>query len=722
MPSRPRRQTSESSADLRKRTTTDPSNFPRVLSNYVPTCAQKCLSTYINQQYDCTNGDVSCLCSQYGNSGFTLGELALVCVSISCPSANQQDPEPAKAKAYDICAAQNDAAAATQQTLIPPATSSTSVSSSSIQTTTTATTSTSSEPTSTTRSTDTPSATTTSASSESTPERTAITSGQAIGISVAAVGFVLIAVGIFYALGCIRRRKRKAAERATKHDSYDFIDDASVHGSEFPHGFINHGNPGGLDMSGAVSSSEKRNTNWPTLQAHQQPYYRHEKNSSQDTQTWRSDSPVSYRSASSMRTTSQLLPEKPSGLLLRPPPRSPELDNMRTPATIFEEDRFSAHIAPPVPSLPKNPRQPQYAHQFARPIEHMKQTSLTLDIPNQTTQCQAVQFSEPSLLRAASQSTMAHPPALMPGQSMPTFPPPPAFQHAGPTFPPPPTSAARPIYERPTYGNSSSSVLDYYASPEDDSPTDLYSSTPIEDETQVRKAAPAAIAISKPSFPPLAVRASLASDVSRRTSFESTDPDESTPEEEDKRLTPVKEAASPIAEIRYPKVPRSANQSVPRSPVYQPAYQFPITRDSRSIADRRQERVPHTRDSATRDREHGHTASSSGSSLAAKRRGDSAANKLHITTITPTRAPRTPPRQENVAVYTRETPLRGYGRTASSAGVKTPDWPLKIEMKSPPGGLKSPLWEPKLTPRREGDDLYLSVSVATPQHAQFPRR
>jgi hypothetical protein len=543
---------------------------------------------------------------------------------------------------------------------------------------------------------------------------------------VAAVGFVLISAGIFYILCCLRRRKRKATLRLTRQHSYDFVDNASAHG--FQHTFSHYQKP--VDDSKVLSegaySSEKRVTNWPSLPTQTQRHYRHEKKISQDRRTGRSDSPESYRSGSSIRTTSQLLPEKPSGLLLRPPARSPELGIMRTPATIFEEDRFSAHIAPPVPSLPKNPRQPQYAHQFAKAAEHRRQPSLTLDIPKQNVMAPPEESLGPcpALRKTPQQSLLAHPPALMPGQSMPTYPPPPTFSQSVQTFAPPPVSATRPTYERSTNGNSSNSVLDYYASPEGESPTDLYSSTPIEDVTQVRRAAPAAISISKPSYPPMAVRASMTSDVSRRTSFESTDPDEPTPpEEEDKRLTPVKEAASPIADIRYPKIPRSSNQSIPRSPVYQFVNQFPT--QAVSQAEHRHYETLHGRVPEGRDREGGHTACSSGSSLVAKRRGGNVANNLHITTNSSKGTLRTPPTKDSMAAYMREPPLRGYGRPANSAR-STPDWPLKLEMRTSTGSgegpMKSPLWEPKLTPRREGDDLYLSVSVATPQHSHFLRQ
>lgn len=69
-------------------------------------------------------------------------------------------------------------------------------------------------------------------------------------------------------------------------------------------------------------------------------------------------------------------------------------------------------------------------------------------------------------------------------------------------------------------------------------------------------------------------------------------------------------------------------------------------------------------------------------------------------------------------VRRQESPLKGYGRVAR-ASKHDSGWPLAVEMKTQ-APIKSPLWEPKLTPRREGDDLYLAVSAATPQHANFP--
>ncbi|KAL5119932.1 hypothetical protein ACEQ8H_002030 [Pleosporales sp. CAS-2024a] len=65
----------------------------------------------------------------------------------------------------------------------------------------------------------------------------------------------------------------------------------------------------------------------------------------------------------------------------------------------------------------------------------------------------------------------------------------------------------------------------------------------------------------------------LRDSASSQTSFETADPSDATPEDEDddkkqlfddSKLSPV--AESPISKLRYPKVPRASNQLVPRSP------------------------------------------------------------------------------------------------------------------------------------------------------------
>jgi hypothetical protein len=374
----------------------------------------------------------------------------------------------------------------------------------------------------------------------------------------------------------------------------------------------------------------------------------------------------SCRSSSSIRTNSRLLPEKPSRVPQRPE-RPAEPLTVQTPATVFEEDRFSV-VPRPIPSLPKNPRQPQFAHQFTRSPEMTVQPSLSLAIPRQVSRSETIE--------------------------------------AVGNFPLPP-DAPRPFYENSKAASSTNSFLNYYEGPDSGSPEDYYPYTPIDEHSQIRRPAPAAITITKPTFPPIAVRTSMASDLSRRTSFESTDPDEPTPpdeaDEQDKRLTPV--AESPIASIRYPKIPRGSNQAVPRSPpqpLYKPAEQ---RRQAPNVAmsSHRGERRPFTPES---QQIRAHSPSLSGSTLAAKRLGDHAAHSLEKgLRITPTG---TPPQE-------RGRHQRQYENVARNQSPA--NWPLPSQEP-----LRSPLWEPKLTPRRMGGDLYLSVSVATPKHAHFAER
>ncbi|KAJ9630892.1 hypothetical protein H2203_001419 [Taxawa tesnikishii (nom. ined.)] len=185
----------------------------------------------------------------------------------------------------------------------------------------------------------------------------------------------------------------------------------------------------------------------------------------------------------------------------------------------------------------------------------------------------------------------------------------------------------------------------------------------------------------KPLPNPKPRRQSSASD----TSFESVDPEEPTPpEEEDKQLSPV--AESPISGLRYPKVPRSSNQAVPRSP--------PTTFSLQPLRPKTPERKQST-------------------TLVAKRRGANAAQdlerRLYIHnsscggSFDSTSSTVVVPSSRLAQQRTRskhESPLRGYGKgVGAQYGT-----PKMQEME-----LKSPLWEPKLTPSRRGDDLFISV-------------
>jgi len=74
------------------------------LSALIPTCAQSCLEDFVAMSFPSSicedNGDLSCLCTRSSASGFTLGEGALRCVASACTNPQSSD----FTAAYDACA------------------------------------------------------------------------------------------------------------------------------------------------------------------------------------------------------------------------------------------------------------------------------------------------------------------------------------------------------------------------------------------------------------------------------------------------------------------------------------------------------------------------------------------------------------------------------------------------------------------------------------------
>lgn len=632
-------------------------------------------------------------------------------------------------------------------------------------------------------------------------------------------------------------------------ESYDFIDDAPPRVSPFTYGHAAYADPrgplGGFEKRRAeMGGDEKKRSVWliGSVSDRRQGVGEtdHSGNLGHKNGHARSVSPESIlgNSPESTRTLSQLLPEKPSSSYAppRPPPkhtsmalppeppiresmveyfppqgqqkrsrRVPPLKRMSpqrrreveppepTGATLFEEDGSprlsSAHLSafplPPVNAQLKPStsfsRRPQYAKQYTRspdPVQRERQPSLSIEIPRQASR--------------------------IPQKVLPPRPPPPPVPAEAFLDDQRPTSTGSRAKSQAS--SATDGLLDYYASPIPNatlttSPPLVNSPTPIEDEEQKRRPVPKAITVSKPTYPPRAVRESPSLGASKSssllgrsppasraasnpprvkrtesvhsvasdTSFESTDPDEPTPpDENDKQLSPVHEAPSPIAAIRYPKVPRSSNQSVPRSPVpmlspesaRHPNLRSPV-KDDRAVlpSNRRQgevQRKKHSPHTPPEQQYNGDASALTGSTL-----GDFQGRKpsldeqgvglgldkrLVIDTshsrVNSKASLRSP--QSAAKCEARDSPLKGYGRTTtiSRKDTRRPAEPpgsgghLYQEMNGPRPqlvqsksdgivskevALKSPLWEPKLTPRRQGDDLYLSVSAATPGNGQFPR-
>lgn len=74
------------------------------LSALIPTCAQSCLEDFVSTSFPSSicedNEDLSCLCTRGSVSGFTLGEGALRCVASACTNPRSSD----FTAAYDACA------------------------------------------------------------------------------------------------------------------------------------------------------------------------------------------------------------------------------------------------------------------------------------------------------------------------------------------------------------------------------------------------------------------------------------------------------------------------------------------------------------------------------------------------------------------------------------------------------------------------------------------
>ena len=729
--------------------------LPPQLQRSVPQCAQQCLLHYINQEYNCPDNELACLCDRYSSEGFTLGELAYICLTQTC----QHESTAEQKKAYFVCNSNSQAVGPTHATLTLPASTAsrihTSIGSlhtatgtskhtrphtaSSVATMTKTALSAAMGP-SRTQTMPASAAAQASRATSTSLHATGLTGAQAAGISIAAMGTVILAIALIYLISCLRRRKVTIQD---ERKTYDFVDEAPPRFSPFNYGIADPRGPlGGFQKRRAELVAETRTSNWARSHYAPDNTQRHEKGVD--------ISPATYQSHDSKR--SQLLPDKPYSTLLRPFQKSPALTTM----TIFEEDRPQER-PPPVPSLkplPKLPpagraiyypapppvkprRNPQYVDQSPRSPDKTRQPSLSLDIPRQAAR-------------------------------LPRIPSPVAFP-LPPNVAPPLRKGRDPSTESKSKSRGSEgSLLNYYASPEagcDASPDIDEPTTPIDEEIQRRKAVPNSITITKPTHPPRAVRMdSNGSD----TSFESNATDEPTPPEEiERQLTPVQEPGqpSPISCIRYPKIPRSSNQAVPRSPgpglspgpklsalhVRRIEVHTQQGRPVQPTQQRQQGREKAPPDPITPQRQGTTSSTLSGSTLAAKRLGSNAAQNLerglYLTDSTHSRA-----NSNATTKFTKsepnsgkslhhpgernskaESPLKGYGRVASG-GRRVSRGQIGPEMKTPgsqlwrspglPGQpqevtLKSPLWEPKLTPSRKGDDLYLSVGVATPMTSTF---
>ncbi|QIW95491.1 hypothetical protein AMS68_001009 [Peltaster fructicola] len=504
--------------------------------------------------------------------------------------------------------------------------------------------------------------TTTAATSDiSQPSRatstSSLTSGQAIGVSIGAFAMLMVLGAIVWLILWLRKRRvRQRAKSET--GSYDFHDAAPPRAlsrrltlSSYIHPKLGRRQTRKSQTQGQTDN-RKSNTirQVGAQQQHQGQQQQHGARESDE----------------STRTVSQLLPER---LWPIPPP------SVKTVTPKYAPSNDSG--ASPPPDIPRGPN--RSVNNITRPLP-------TFNMPK---------------VQATDSNFQAPPPPDIPKM------PPPVIHHGyiiqahkrNVSQDPPlslsiPKVAGRSLKDRSKgadqargapkfdlqppffpdgYAPEIQPTRQYYVTNDSKSPD---TPTPIDEDEQTRRAIPPSIRIPDRVCPEKAFRASCGSD----TSFESTGSDEPTPPEE-KALTPV--AESPV---HYPKVPRPSNQAVART---LPAVTGSLKASTKST-------TPEAKLVRSQTEK---VAGSMGAERQGKRAG-------------------------------QDSPLRGYGRVANAGLPANPkdvqsrrhqqNKPMPLRSPRTPNiknqevTVTSPLWEPKLTPSRRGDDLFLSVSLASP--------
>lgn len=433
--------------------------------------------------------------------------------------------------------------------------------------------------------------------------------------------------------------------------------------------------------------------------------------------------------------------QRPSSLRLNPPDTEQRPISTATQGTVFEEDvsptrRRSSRLlpTPPIPIPPiralQPSRPPATLNPPARPprseanrSQGTRQLGLSLDIP---------------IRHSRSLENAPQRPAELPKPAAPV------------SYPihlsVPSEHLSRSTSATSTDIDNSGDIPDYYFTTDGSSPE---SAGPVQGRRQAQSSPRLVTIKAKKSSSTVASRAlskastNVRDSISSQTSFESVGSNDPTPEEEEeKQLSPV--AESPISLLRYPKVPRASNQLVPRSP-----------RSARSSHSLQSQGSPRT--------------ALAPSALLIKRLGEQEALRLEDRL----RMDKSPPRRggeshgkkyghhRSISMETGTSSIVGPSsgpqpRAHSGQWVQSPAMydvdmvaPLRIQSRQPPPrqsphrqqyyyhhqqyqagwqpepqpqpkqtpqmeALKSPGWVPNITPTRQGDDLFLSVTYSKP--------
>ncbi|KAK4994845.1 hypothetical protein LTR66_005225, partial [Elasticomyces elasticus] len=252
----------------------------------------------------------------------------------------------------------------------------------------------------------------------STPQdSSSLTPAQAVGVSVAAIGSMMLIVAGIFLIACLRRRR--VVQPKDEKQSYDYIDVAPPRFSPFHYGVSDPRGPlGGFSKQRVELAGNGKSWSWtrPIDAARESEHLEQRSELAENARTWswarptttaqaatqigiarpEKKRPVSAYSATSMRTVSQLLPEKPSSS----PTNSPQLAkptkvgrsaSAATGITLFEEDRSSRSLStqmnlplPPIPvhaSIAQEYLNPKTANALTSLPDKTCRPALSLGIP-----------------------------------------------------------------------------------------------------------------------------------------------------------------------------------------------------------------------------------------------------------------------------------------------------------------------------------------------------
>jgi hypothetical protein len=746
--------------------------LPSTLQQSVPSCAQSCLQASLAEKFPvaCSGQEgIQCLCSRYSNNGESLGEVALGCVYSGCSMVDR-----GAASAYNVCLGQRDAVMPTKSVLTvvassAPRTTSTTSSSKSVSTPTITSSlraqSTSTQSVMVDSVPPTPSATSTPSSTfaalpVATDDSPKMTPAQIAGLSVAAVAAFVVAVGLMALSVCLRRRRerknafdsdekglgRKPKKVASRFSHYVAVGSVPGPPKRFPIAIPPVARKGGKDGKAATKE--------PVALYPRRPVQLNGVGTSNGSSNSLVPLDQIGVAISAELEGSSAPPRKITAASSHPGPKRINRSHLDVPFrpvstmtqdTVFEEDEVAARRrssmllpTPPIPIAPIRSLQPSkrastfdVATGFPTPPKKNNQAAsryseLFLDIPVRHERPQPKRIITAQIVSTGSPQP---PPSSQTTRLAPTI------RMGSSTSP------------KKTPGSSTAEDIDdYYFSSHDDA-------VPRASPSYVTRAkdSPKAVPIrSKRSGSTVSRTTSRAStnirdSGSSQTSFETADPSEPTPEDEDEdkqlssddsKLSPV--AESPISKLRYPKIPRASNQLVPRSPLNSQHPQSFKTPRKHNTPRRNQPSPPST----------SHLIHNRPKDLAPLLLETRVPLKLNaskdIALVRPvlqdpfTSPPRahlrsnsteswsTTPRSKierksrtqsgmwpsSPAMYDEVKPLNVRRKDSESLSVRRNQDEMKeinigrdVEVDS----IKSPIWVPHLTPTRKGDDLFISV-------------